>query len=258
MKKLLLILTSVLLVVASIAPLSANAQEDLQTVLIMGVDPAVEVEGSNGEIEGSVEVVALATIDETNQAVNAVNFSQDTVITESETVSDVYGQEGAEGVVAAMNEWLDASIEDYLLVDLEGVEEVVDALGTINVTPPTTFELDGYTFNEGETVALDGPAAVVYRRHLEDGQDDTYQIRQEQVLEGIVEAAADEDIMSKLPDLLGSVTDYIETNLGIFALIGLGNTLNESVHNISANRIETPELTDADYQLIYDSVHFNN
>ncbi|MBG9984566.1 LCP family protein [Aerococcaceae bacterium DSM 111022] len=258
MKKLMLILTSVFLMVTSFAPLAASAQENLQTILIMGVDPAVEVEGSNGEIEGSVEVVALATIDESNQGVNVVNFSQDTLITENATVSDIYAQEGAEGVIEVMNEWLDTTMEDYLLVDLEGVEEVVDALGTIEVTPPTTFELDGYTFNEGETVSLDGPAAVVYRRHLNDDNDTTYQERQEQILQGIVDAAAKEDILSKLPDLLGSVTEYIETNLGIFTLVGLGSTLQDSVENISAYRIEDAELTDEDYQLIYDSVHFNN
>lgn len=256
-KQLTVLILSLTMVISLVKPSVVNAQDNLETILLMAVDPGTERANAQEETKthGSVVAVALAAINKSEHKIALVNLSPETIINEGQTISSIYNHKGTDGVIESLNQWLEMKMAHYLVLNLDGLKDIVDNIEGIDVIPPITFENGGYTFTENETIHLDGEGAFAYRQSLNNESDDTYQRRQDQVLESIVNALSSESITGKLPNLLGTLDNYVDRSYNVFQLIELGNTINNSVGNVSAYYINESEVSDENYQIIYQAVH---
>ncbi len=113
-------------------------------------------------------------------------------------------------------------IDHYVLIDMIGFVELVDALGGVTVSNPTTFdaplydtETGGYemmTFGPG-IQRLDGDLALAYSRSRTGSNDYVRMARQRCVINALVEEASPLTLMSRLPRLLNVMERYMATDI---------------------------------------------
>jgi LCP family protein required for cell wall assembly len=111
-------------------------------------------------------------------------------------------------------------IENYVVLDFGGVEEIVNALGgiTINVEEPVETEQDGeYFFIPAGVQELTGDQALAYVRYRGGPTADIGRIgRQQRFLQALAGEISSPGNLPRLPATLRAVWRNIETNMSPF------------------------------------------
>jgi polyisoprenyl-teichoic acid--peptidoglycan teichoic acid transferase len=129
------------------------------------------------------------------------------------------------------------SIHHYGVVDFEGFQYIIDALGGVKIN----VEKDMYyvdqagslkiNLHSGEQV-LDGQGALDYVRFRFDQLGDLGRIeRQQKLINAVIDKVMNFDIMVKLPNIVSSLTEYIKTNMKPNEIITLARLLKEIDRN---------------------------
>jgi LCP family protein required for cell wall assembly len=70
-------------------------------------------------------------------------------------MNHAYAFGGTEMSINTVQEFLNIPIDYYVEVNFDGLVDIVDAVGGIEITSPLTFDFYGPQFIEGETQILD-------------------------------------------------------------------------------------------------------
>ena len=178
------------------------------------------------------------------------------------------GQRGVEHTKNAIKDITGVEVDYYMVLDLEGVKEVVDTLGGINVRrsddltdtwfPDESAGYETYEINEGWRY-LDGEQAVKFirTRHTSGGDFDRMQ-RQQEVALAIKRKLEGLKSISGIPKLFSvyeSLQDRLTTDLKFNEIMRLAD-LTDGLENES---IVFDRLTAQDGGLLkYDSIIWNN
>ncbi|MGI8538631.1 MAG: LCP family protein [Rubrobacteraceae bacterium] len=133
-------------------------------------------------------------------------------------VNAAFANGGPELTVETLEGLTGLRINNYVVIDFGGVEEIVDSLGgiTINVEEPIRVGLeDGEVFSipAGEQT-LDGPEALAYVRYRGGPTADIGRVgRQQQFLQAFVSEASSPGKWPRLPSTALSVWRNIDTNM---------------------------------------------
>ena len=108
---------------------------------------------------------------------------------------------------------LDIPIDFYVMGNMAGIQEIVDAVGGITVESPLTFNQNGYDFVQG-TNQLDGEAALAFARmRYEDPAGDTgRQGRQRLVIEAVIRKLATPETLLNYQTILQSLSSNVQTS----------------------------------------------
>lgn len=109
---------------------------------------------------------------------------------------------------------LGLKINHFVLIDFNGFQSLVDAVGGITITVPYEFTAtDGTTFTPG-TQQMSGAQALSYARFRGGPDGDFGRInRQQQVMRALISRASDLNIVRSLNELLPAVADNLRTDL---------------------------------------------
>lgn len=131
---------------------------------------------------------------------------------------------GANAVMGALGDLLGIEIHHYVLVDLLGFVDVIDALGGLTITVTQGVYDEFYTRPGGEVVPvefspgtyeMDGEEALSYAR-VRRGSSDYYRMdRQRCVLEAIAEQADAYTLLRQLPWLVPAIKDSVLTDIPV-------------------------------------------
>lgn len=129
-------------------------------------------------------------------------------------INHAYAFGGAKMAMDTVENLLDIPIDYVVTINMDGFQEMVDAVGGVTVNNAFNFEYDGFEFIEGP-VELDGEAALAYvRMRYEDPQGDHGRnIRQRQVIEGVLQEGARISSVTRMDQILSAVGTNVETNL---------------------------------------------
>jgi len=126
-----------------------------------------------------------------------------------------YGGPGL--AVETLEGFLGLPVDGYVVLDFEGVEEIVDALGgvTVEVDAPIETEQDGEYFSiPAGTQRLDGREALAYARFRGDPSADIGRIaRQQRLLGALADEMTSPRNLPRLPQTLLAVRRNTETDL---------------------------------------------
>jgi LCP family protein required for cell wall assembly len=132
-------------------------------------------------------------------------------------INAAYANGGPELAVETLEGLTDVNINNYIVVDFGGVEEIVDALGgiTVNVDEPIEYQLEGnYVSIPAGTQDLDGPEALAYVRYRGDASADIGRVgRQQQFLQALAAEVRSPSKLPKLPSTVRAVWRNIDTNM---------------------------------------------
>ena len=185
------------------------------SILLLGVDS-----GDLGRTEqGRSDSMMVATINPNTKKTTLTSISRDTY-TEIigygtwDKINHAYAFGGTGMSINTVQNFLDIPIDYYVTVNMAGIQEIVDAVGGIEVVSPLTFSFGGYQFYEGEVARLDGASALAFARmRYEDIDGDVgRQARQRLVIEGVIDKVISPSTLFNYQDILGSLSNNVQTN----------------------------------------------
>ena len=205
-------------------------------------------EGSLGKGTRS-DTIIIASINQDNGDVKLLSVFRDTYLNRGNDsynkCNAAYAKGGPEQAITMLNRNLDMNITDYITVGFDGLIEVIDALGgvEINVTEAEISHLNNYQISMvGKTTdgknftaeagkdytpvtsaglqTLNGLQATAYCRIRYIGNDFQRAQRQRDVITAISEKAKKANI-SKLNDVVNGVMDNVSTSLDVSEILGV-------------------------------------
>lgn len=205
------------------------------SILLLGVDT-----GDLGRTEqGRSDTMLLATINPETKITNLTSLPRDTYVQipgqeGMDKLNHAYAYGGEDLAIRTVKDLLDIPIDFFITVNMEGLEEVVDAVGGIDITPTSTFDQDGYSFVEGQAIHLDGQGALAFARNRDDtGGDYGRQGNQRIVIMAILQSALEIKNPIKYLGLMKSLKNNIQTNLSIKQLMYLNDHYRPAISQVN-------------------------
>lgn len=197
-------------------PIIVDDGEDPFSVLVLGIDTGEY----DREYTGRSDTMMLMTVNPNTDQTSIVSIPRDTY-TEivgrgtMDKINHAYAFGGTSMSINTVQNLFDVPVDYYVSVNMEGMQQIVDAVGGIDVTPPLTFSQGGYTFTEGQTIRMDGATALEYSRMRSSDPEGDYgrQGRQRQVLEGTIRRIASFDSILNYRNVLGTIGSNMQTNM---------------------------------------------
>ncbi len=238
------------------------------TILLMGVD--------TGNVErtdpwaGNSDSMILLTVNPKTKKTTMMSLERD-ILTKIETgngqvqeakLNAAYANGGAELAISTIQKMMNIHIDRYVMVNMQGLQQLVDAVGGITVNNTLGFPIsiaDQEEFNKisigvGEQT-LNGEEALVYSRMRYQDPEGDYgrQKRQREVIQKIVEKVLSLNSVSHYQGILKALSDNMQTNVDLSAksipqLLGY----QDSFKNIETHQLrgEDAELQGISYQIV--------
>lgn len=145
------------------------------------------------------------------------------------------------------------TIQFYVIVDMQGFADLVDALGGIrvDVTEAVPIGIDGGPINAwinpGENVLLDGFGALWYARSRAGSNDYERMERQRQVQQAVIEQFTPQVLLAQYSALSQAGQDMVETDIPQ-SMIGRLTTLADRTRSLPITNVElVPPTVDTTY-----------
>ncbi|REB08893.1 transcriptional regulator LytR [Sporosarcina sp. BI001-red] len=181
-------------------------------VLLLGVD---ERKGDSGRSDTMI----VMTMDPTHSRLQMVSIPRDTrteIIGKGvdDKINHAYAFGGSEMSVATVENFLDIDLDYYIRVNMEGLEQLVDAVGGVTVNNAFDFKQEGHTFTKGRQT-LDGKQALSYvRMRKQDPEGDVGRNeRQRQVIQAVLDNGATLTSLTKIHKLIEILGGNMITNM---------------------------------------------
>ncbi|MGV3145931.1 glycopolymer--peptidoglycan transferase LytR [Streptococcus parasuis] len=214
----------------SIQPIDAT--EPL-TILLMGVDMDQASRGGQWE-DGRSDSMILVTLNPTTNTTTMMSLTRDIMVeiaepdgTSSGTIEKLnhsysYGQ--APMAIATIEKMMDITIDRYVEINMDGLVELVDALGGIEVNNTLGFPISISEYEpvytavvpEGKTLVNGNQALVYSRMRYDDPEGDIgRQKRQREVITAIVKKILNLDGLTQYKKILTAISNNMRTNIEI-------------------------------------------
>ncbi|WEK54912.1 MAG: LCP family protein [Candidatus Cohnella colombiensis] len=216
--------------------LSKLRQPDLNNqdpfcMLLLGVD---EREGDRGRSDTMI----LLSVQPAKQSVTALSIPRDTrmLIPDKEVydkINHAYAFGGTSLSVSAVERLFGIPIAYYMKTNMEGLVDIIDTLGGVDVNNEWAFTHDGVTFPQGEQHLEGADALKFVRMRKLDSTGDLGRIkRQRQVLSSAVEKAASFRNIGKLPSILSQLSKDVRTNLSTNDLYEIATEYKSAIKHV--------------------------
>ncbi|MCT4794868.1 LCP family protein [Exiguobacterium alkaliphilum] len=197
---------------------SIDLTKDHFSVLLAGVDGGALLE------EGRTDSLMVATFNKESRQVTLVSIPRDAyvdiVTTDGEfkdKINHAYAYGGIDTTIATVEKLFDIPIDYYATINFDGIEDLVDAVGgvEVDVLIPISGRATGNVELEPGVQTLNGKEALAYARmRKDDPEGDVGRAkRQQQVLEAIINEATTINSFAKLNRIMNAVGNNIRTNM---------------------------------------------
>ncbi|MFC4302385.1 LCP family protein [Cohnella boryungensis] len=182
------------------------------TLLLLGVDERPWDRGRS-------DTMILLTVQPRSGKAVALSIPRDTRVRmpnsgKYDKINHAYAFGGTPLSVEAVERLFGVPVAYYMKTNMEGLVNIVDTVGGVEVDNPRAFDYEGRSFPQG-VQHLDGEAALAYSRMRKtDPQGDFGRTqRQRQIVTDAIDRVADVGTLSKLPKLLSHLSEFVRTNL---------------------------------------------
>ncbi|MFB5195072.1 LytR family transcriptional regulator [Neobacillus sp. KR4-4] len=207
------------------------------SVLLLGVD---QRKGDRGRSDTMI----VLSINPKLNSVKMLSIPRDTrteIVGKGteDKINHAYAFGGEEMAMNTVEHFLDIPIDYFVRVNMEGFKDIVDAVGGITVNNDLDFSYGGYHFPKGE-VTLNGKKALAYTRmRKEDPRGDFgRQIRQRQIIQGVIKEGASLSSLANYSDIFSALGKNVKTNLTFDQMVAIQKNYKSVVSNIDQMTIE--------------------
>ena len=185
------------------------------SVLLLGIDS-----GDFGRTDiGRSDTIMVATVNPTEDKTTLISIPRDTRMemvgkgsVEKAAHAYAYGQEKM--AMDSMENFLDIELDHYIWINMEGFQDLVDAVGGVEVNSNFEFEQSGIQFSKGP-LSLNGEEALAYTRMRYDDPNGDYgrQVRQQEVIGAIADKALSLQGVTQYKQILNAIENNMKTDL---------------------------------------------
>nr|WP_255466541.1 MULTISPECIES: LCP family protein [unclassified Facklamia] len=209
------------------------------SILLLGTDT-----GALGRDEvGRSDVIMVMTINPATERVTLTSIPRDTYVEivgrgTKDKINHAYAFGGPQMSMDTVNQLFQMKLDHYIVVNMKGIEQIVDAVGGIDVTPPTSFEITGFTFNAGETTHINGEQALAYaRERYTSGGDYARQERQREIIQAVMSKVSTADSIFNLQEILTAMNQNVQTDLNMVTILQLFSEYRDKVGEIETHQL---------------------
>ncbi|WP_449620848.1 polyisoprenyl-teichoic acid--peptidoglycan teichoic acid transferase TagU [Robertmurraya sp. Marseille-Q9965] len=207
------------------------SSKDPFSVLLLGVD---QREGDKGRSDTMI----VLTVNPDEQSVKMVSIPRDTRteivgLGTQDKINHAYAFGDEEMSMATVENFLEIPIDYFIKINMEGFEDIVEAVGGITVNNPMSFNQGGFQFNEGQ-INLNGEEALSFVRMRKNDPKGDYgrQERQRQVIQGVINKGASFNSLTRFDEIFGALGKNIKTNMSFEEMMDIQKNYKEARHNI--------------------------
>jgi LCP family protein required for cell wall assembly len=222
-----------LIAVVGVAAVALLVTPVRQSVLIMGSDARPD-ELARGEV-GRTDTMLVLVGDRGMPRVAMLSVPRDLWVNipgyGQERINAAYEFGGPQTAKQTVSNVLGQPIDRYVVIGLQGVRNVVDAVGGIDITVPQAIHDDAYpTDDYGYQVVdipagrqhMDGDTALKYARTRHQDSDFARTARQQQVVVAVRNAMLNPLNWPRVPAVVAAISTSIKTDVSALDAIALG------------------------------------
>lgn len=212
------------------------------SILLLGTDT-----GDLGRDDtGRTDTIIVATLNPETKTTTLTSIPRDTKVKVPDSVNSydkvnsAYTIGGVSTAIETIQDTLDIPIDYYVLVNMRGLTQIVDAVGGITIKPLLTFKYEDADVTKGKTVTMNGKQALAYSRMRYDDPEGDYgrQKRQKQVIEAIVNKSLSVSAVSNYQKLLKSIGSNMQTDLTYGDMITIATSYKDAGQTIESNVLQ--------------------
>ena len=215
---------------------------DALTILVMGVDarPGAEI-----DIGVRPDALMVLRLDPVDRSCRVLAIPRDTKV-------DLpgYGQTKINHALMVggipyqrlvVEQFLGISIDRYALIDFQGFQAMVDAVGGVPITVPSEIKEGNQVLFQAGPTTFDGDQALAYARYRGGADGDIGRVRrQQQLIRSLADVASSPDIVRNVDDLLLALKQHVRTDLTLVEIAELGK---QYASTCSEERLQLDTLT---------------
>lgn len=213
-------------------------QKDPFSVLLMGVD---QREGDRGRSD----TIIVLSVNPNNNSVKMLSIPRDTrteIIGKGfeDKINHAYAFGEVPMAMDTVENFLDIPIDYYVQINMEGFEDIVDAVGGVTVQNDLDFSVGDFKFPIGE-ITLNGEEALSYTRmRYEDPRGDFgRQTRQRQIIQAVIKEGASLSSLTNFSTIFSALGSNIKTNLTFDQMMDIQKNYKSVVNNIQQIEIKS-------------------
>ncbi|WP_374988841.1 LytR family transcriptional regulator [Priestia megaterium] len=213
------------------------SNRDPISILLLGVDQRA---GDRGRSDSLI----LMTVNPKDQSMKMVSIPRDTrteIVGKGTTdkINHAYAFGGVDMAVNTVEKFLDVPVDYYVQVNMESFKDIVDAVGGVTVNNDLNFNYDGYSFKKGN-LTLNGKEALAYSRmRKQDPRGDFgRQMRQRQIIEGVIEEGASVQSLANYGTILDTIGTNVRTNLTFDDMKQIQSNYKDARHNVEQLQVD--------------------
>lgn len=204
-----------------------SKKENITNILLLGVDNE----------ENASDAMMVFSLDEDTNTAKLTSIMRDLSVdlgpnAKKHKINYAYNVGGVEESVKVVNREFDLDINKYVKVSFDGLVDVIDYIGGININI-TESERKIIGASKSGNVTLNGKQALEYSRIREIDSDYQRTSRQRKVLMAIFNKAKSIPV-SSYPKAISDLSSNVETNLSTFELLDLA----KAVMSLSSEDLE--------------------
>lgn len=206
-------------------------KKDPFSILMLGVD---EREGDKGRSDTMI----LITVNPNQNSTKMLSIPRDTY-TEiigkgiDDKINHAYAFGGPEMSMDSVENFLDIPVDYYMKINMEGFEEIVNAVGGITVNNNLDFEYGGVHFPVGE-ITLNGEDALIYSRMRKEDPNGDFgrQQRQRLIIQGVIKKGASLNSITNFDSIFSALGNNVKTNITFSEMVDIQQNYKNASQNI--------------------------
>ena len=205
--------------------LPQNTSSEPLDVLVLGVDKSSGPEGGSSRSD----TMMLVRVTPATGEVKLLSVPRDLYVEiepgNKDKINSAYAYGGVDRARTVMEGITGVTVENYVIVDFRGFKEMIDVIGGVKVDVGHGVFPEKWHMGEG-VQRLGGRKALFYARYRGTPRADLDRIdHQQKLLAALRRQAFRWNTVTKLPSILKTTNENVETDLGIWQAVPLARAL---------------------------------
>jgi len=188
----------------------------------------------------------VVTINPKTDKTTITSIPRDTAITipgyEDYGISKInaaYAYGKSKTAITTVQQMLNVPIDFYAIINMGGMEKIIDEVGGVTVTPTLSFSYGGYTFKKGVKTHMNGKQALAYARMRDDDPQGDYgrQTRQRKVIMALLAKSGSVSTLLN-EQFISSLTKQTQTDLTFNDLTALATNYLSATKHIKTTHLQ--------------------
>ena len=202
------------------------------SILLLGTDT-----GELGRTEkGRTDTMILATVNPQTKQTNMLSIARDSRVPivgygQTAKINAAYAYGGIPMAINTVQGFLNVPVDYYVLMNMKGLEQLVDAVGGVTVDNDLDFTESGHHFPVG-SVTLDGGEALAFSRmrHQDARGDFGRQLRQQLIIQAVLKKSTSLNMVTEYSKFLQVLENNMQTNLTLKDVLNIQQNYGDAMN----------------------------